>query len=80
MKTRREELIEELQKIDRQIYALQNDRDELQKQYDETPETQAAKNDVDTSFHERMKAFADGLGPRGLTGLDRIVPGDFFRK
>lgn len=73
--TRREEIAMELQELDRRIYALQNDRAELQKQYDETPDTQAGKNAVEDSFHEQLKAYAAGLEGRGIygSGRDAIV-------
>lgn len=76
--TRRQEIEMEIQKLDRQIYALQNDRDELQKLYDDTPETQAGKNDSDNAFHESLKAYADRKAEKGE--LRPLKPGEIVRE
>lgn len=75
--TRREEIAMELQELDRRIYALQNDRAELQKQYDETPETQAGKNDTENSFHENLKAYAEHKASKGE--LRPLRPGEVVK-
>ena len=75
--TRREEIAVELQELDRRIYALQNDRAELQKMYDSTPETQAGRNDTENSFHESMKAYADYKCRKGE--LKPLRPGEIVR-
>lgn len=77
MKTRREEIREELQALDRKIYALQNTREELQKDYDSTPETQAGKNEVETVFHENLKSYADRAVQDGR--IKPLVPGEVAR-
>lgn len=75
--TRREEIELELQALDRQIYILQTDRDELQKKYDETPETQAGKNDTENSFHENLKAYAEHKASKGE--LRPLRPGEVVK-
>lgn len=69
MKTRREELTEEIQSLDRKIYALQHDREELQRKFDETPETQAGEHDVEDSMREAFKAYGEDLIRSG-----RVIP------
>jgi hypothetical protein len=76
--TRREEIELELQNLDKKIYALQATRDEIQKEYDSTPETQAGKNDSDNVFRESLKAYADHKAEIGE--LRPLKPGEIVRE
>ena len=76
--TRREEIELELQSLDKKIYALQATRDEIQKEYDNTPETQAGMYDADNMFHESLKAYADHKAEKGE--LQPLKPGEIVRE